>query len=200
VASSSSGVDHLVRVLRSPGMKPGDRGGTLASNLPRAPLLTTGTDAIRTVAFHPGPDRWSLLGNGVVVSDDMGEILPEGRRVAAAEIRIARMEALVSVPTVRGAYDAIERRLAPRLEALVRNEAATPKSPHCSPALAHPPATKPTRVSTCLLHACNLPARPGHQLACADSSASWTARVRQLRLELAAYAENRREEPPDADA
>jgi hypothetical protein len=76
-------VDCLVRVLRSPGIKPGDRAGTLASNLPRAPLLTTGTDAVGTVAFHPGPDGWSLLRNGVVVSDDMGEIPPEGRRVAA---------------------------------------------------------------------------------------------------------------------
>ena len=76
-------VDRLVRVLRSPGIEPGDRGDTLASNLPRAPLLATGTDAVRTVAFHPGPDRWSLLRNGVIVSDDMGEILPEGRRVAA---------------------------------------------------------------------------------------------------------------------
>jgi hypothetical protein len=55
------------------------------------------------------------------------------------------------------------------------------------------------RVSACLLHACNLPAgtdisRLRRQLGELDRE------VRQLRLELAAYAENRRDEPPDADA
>ena len=32
-------------------------------------------DAARTVAFHP-EQGWSLLCNGVIVFDDMGEILP----------------------------------------------------------------------------------------------------------------------------
>ena len=34
--------------------------------------------AARAVAFHP-EQGWSLLCNGVIVFDDMGEILPEGR-------------------------------------------------------------------------------------------------------------------------
>ena len=37
-------------------------------------------DAARTVAFHP-EQGWSLLCNGVIVFDDMGEILPDGRVV-----------------------------------------------------------------------------------------------------------------------
>ncbi len=37
-------------------------------------------DAARTVSFHPG-QGWSLLCNGVIVFDDMGEILPDGRVV-----------------------------------------------------------------------------------------------------------------------
>jgi len=35
-------------------------------------------DAARTVAFHP-EQGWSLLGNGMIVFGDMGEILPGGR-------------------------------------------------------------------------------------------------------------------------
>jgi hypothetical protein len=35
-------------------------------------------DAARTVACHP-EQGWSLLCNGVIVFDDMGEILPGGR-------------------------------------------------------------------------------------------------------------------------
>jgi hypothetical protein len=35
-------------------------------------------EAARTVAFHPG-QGWSLLGNGVILFDDLGEILPDGR-------------------------------------------------------------------------------------------------------------------------
>jgi hypothetical protein len=108
------------------------------------------------------------------------------------------MEALVSVPTVRGAYDAIERRLAPRLEALVRTKQYAQVTALLAGARSSA-GDQAGRVSTCLLHACNLPAGP---------DISWLRRqlgeldreVRQLRLELAAYAENRREEPPDADA
>ncbi len=37
-------------------------------------------DAARAVAFHP-EQGWSLLCNGVIVFDDMGEILPDGRAV-----------------------------------------------------------------------------------------------------------------------
>ena len=37
-----------------------------------------GRDAARAVASHP-EQGWSLLCNGVIVFDDMGEILPGGR-------------------------------------------------------------------------------------------------------------------------
>ena len=37
-------------------------------------------DAAHTVATHP-EQGWSLLCNGVIVFDDMGEILPGGRVV-----------------------------------------------------------------------------------------------------------------------
>jgi hypothetical protein len=38
-------------------------------------------DAARVVSSHP-EQGWSLLCNGVVVFDDTGEILPDGRAVA----------------------------------------------------------------------------------------------------------------------
>jgi len=47
--------------------------------------------AARTVACHP-EQGWSLLCNGVIVFDDMGEILPGGRVVpphCATEARLA---------------------------------------------------------------------------------------------------------------
>ena len=37
-----------------------------------------GPEAARTVAFHP-EQGWSLLCNGLIVFDDLGEILPDGR-------------------------------------------------------------------------------------------------------------------------
>ncbi len=45
-------------------------------------------DAARVVAAHP-EQGWSLLCNGVVVFDDTGEILPDGRIVAPAPPRSA---------------------------------------------------------------------------------------------------------------
>jgi hypothetical protein len=39
-------------------------------------------DAARTIAFRP-EQGWSLLCNGVIVFDDMGQILPDGRVVPA---------------------------------------------------------------------------------------------------------------------
>ena len=44
--------------------------------------------AARTVAFHP-EQGWSLLCNGVIVFDDLGEILPAGL-VTPARHRKAR--------------------------------------------------------------------------------------------------------------
>lgn len=38
-------------------------------------------EAARTVASHP-EQGWSLLCNGIVVFDDTGELLPDGRVIA----------------------------------------------------------------------------------------------------------------------
>ncbi|WP_165950322.1 DUF5999 family protein [Actinomadura sp. GC306] len=38
-------------------------------------------EAARTVAHHP-EQGWSLLCNGIVVFEDTGELLPDGRAVA----------------------------------------------------------------------------------------------------------------------
>jgi len=38
-------------------------------------------EAARTIAFHP-EQGWSLLCNGVVLFDDNGTLLPDGRAVA----------------------------------------------------------------------------------------------------------------------
>ena len=45
---------------------------------PCPPADRRNRDAARTVAFHP-EQGWSLLCNGVIVFDDLGEILPGGR-------------------------------------------------------------------------------------------------------------------------
>ena len=49
---------------------------------PVPPSRPPGRDAAHTIAFHP-EQGWSLLCNGVIVFDDMGEILPDGRVVPA---------------------------------------------------------------------------------------------------------------------
>jgi hypothetical protein len=100
----------------------------------------------------------------------------------------------VTIPTVRGAYDAIERVLAPRLEALVRTNQYAKGNAFLAGARSYAGAQAGS-VATGLLHAANLPAdmdinRLRRQIGELDHA------VRQLRLELAAYAENRREEPP----
>ena len=45
------------------------------------PAFDQDHEAARAVATHP-EQGWSLLCNGVVVFDDTGEILPDGRLVA----------------------------------------------------------------------------------------------------------------------
>ena len=40
-------------------------------------------DAARTIASHP-EQGWSLLCNGVVLFDDLGELLPSGRAVTSS--------------------------------------------------------------------------------------------------------------------
>ncbi|MEV6859496.1 DUF5999 family protein [Streptosporangium subroseum] len=44
------------------------------------PAYAIDHDAARLVAYHP-EQGWGLLCNGVVVFDDTGEILPDGRSV-----------------------------------------------------------------------------------------------------------------------
>ena len=48
---------------------------------PCPPANRPDREAARTVAAHP-EQGWSLLCNGVVVFDDLGELLPDGRAVA----------------------------------------------------------------------------------------------------------------------
>ena len=51
----------------------------MCSHQPPCPLADRrDRDAARIVACHP-EQGWSLLCNGVIVFDDMGEILPDGR-------------------------------------------------------------------------------------------------------------------------
>ena len=54
---------------------------TMCPHLPPCPAADRpDRTAARTVAFHPG-QGWSLLCNGLIVFDDLGEILPDGRMV-----------------------------------------------------------------------------------------------------------------------
>jgi hypothetical protein len=48
--------------------------------------------AARTVAFHP-EQGWSLLCNGVIVFEDLGEILPDGRVVPSHRLTRSRLPA-----------------------------------------------------------------------------------------------------------
>lgn len=50
-------------------------------------------DAAHTIAFRP-EQGWSLLCNGVIVFDDLGELLPDGR--ALAPHRPSRARVLVA--------------------------------------------------------------------------------------------------------
>ena len=51
----------------------------ICRHLPRCPAATApDRHAARTVAAHP-EQGWSLLCNGVVLFDDNGELLPDGR-------------------------------------------------------------------------------------------------------------------------
>jgi hypothetical protein len=47
---------------------------------PCPPAGRAGRAAARAIARHPGPG-WSLLCNGVIVFDDTGQLLPDGRAV-----------------------------------------------------------------------------------------------------------------------
>jgi Family of unknown function (DUF5999) len=50
----------------------------ICHHVPRCPAATApDRHAARTVAAHP-EQGWSLLCNGIVLFDDIGELLPEG--------------------------------------------------------------------------------------------------------------------------
>jgi hypothetical protein len=52
---------------------------TACPHFPRCPAAAASDgDAARTVAAHP-EQGWSLLCNGIVLFDDTGELLPDGR-------------------------------------------------------------------------------------------------------------------------
>jgi hypothetical protein len=52
---------------------------------PCPPAVALDHDAARLVAFHP-EQGWGLLCNGVIVFDDTGELLPDGRTVPVQPI------------------------------------------------------------------------------------------------------------------
>jgi len=49
-------------------------------------------DASRVIAAHP-EQGWSLLCNGVVLFDDLGELLPDGRVVAPPAMSVPALAA-----------------------------------------------------------------------------------------------------------
>ena len=54
-------------------------GKQMCRHLPACPRADNpDREAARTVAFHP-EQGWSLLCNGLILFDDLGEILPDGR-------------------------------------------------------------------------------------------------------------------------
>jgi Family of unknown function (DUF5999) len=65
-------------------LKPGPplfhtEGRQMCRHLPACPRADDpDREAARTVAFHP-EQGWSLLCNGLILFDDLGEILPDGR-------------------------------------------------------------------------------------------------------------------------
>ena len=52
--------------------------------------------AARAVAGQPPGQGWSLLCNGVIVFDDRGQLLPDGRAVAPARPRLAGLVAVAA--------------------------------------------------------------------------------------------------------
>ncbi|MFC4110980.1 DUF5999 family protein [Nonomuraea zeae] len=58
----------------------------MCQHRPRCPSATScRREAARLVVFHP-EQGWGLLCNGVVVFDDTGELLPDGRSVPAYHV------------------------------------------------------------------------------------------------------------------
>ena len=59
---------------------PDQRRATCSHRPPCPPADRPDRDAARIIAFHP-EQGWSLLCNGVILFDDTGELLPDGRAV-----------------------------------------------------------------------------------------------------------------------
>lgn len=64
-------------------------GATCAHQPPCPSADSTARDAAHVVAAHP-EQGWSLLCNGVVVFEDFGEILPNGRCTDSRRRELAR--------------------------------------------------------------------------------------------------------------
>ena len=61
-----------------------DRRPKMCPHTPHCPEFSkSDREAAHTVAAHP-EQGWSLLCNGVIVFDDTGELLPDGRCIAPA--------------------------------------------------------------------------------------------------------------------
>jgi hypothetical protein len=87
--SVTGGAGHQARSTVVPGLAAKDSTGTGTFGWrPRQP--GPDRDAAHTIAFHP-EQGWSLLCDGVIVFDDMGEILPDGLVVPAHHPARARL-------------------------------------------------------------------------------------------------------------
>jgi Family of unknown function (DUF5999) len=68
----------------------------MCQHQPRCPdWLAPDRTAARVVAAQPG-QGWSLLCNGLVLFDDGGELLPDGRAVAPCRPRLAALAAMAA--------------------------------------------------------------------------------------------------------
>jgi hypothetical protein len=64
---------------------------------PCPPAHATDREAAHVISAHP-EQGWSLLCNGVVVFDDLGELLPDGRSIAA-RMQTCRLSACIVGPS-----------------------------------------------------------------------------------------------------
>jgi hypothetical protein len=85
ISNGDGGPTLLGRIREEPtrpstSVAPDQRCAMCPHRPPCPPADRPDRDAAHTVAFHP-EQGWSLLCNGVIVFDDMGEILPNGRVV-----------------------------------------------------------------------------------------------------------------------
>jgi hypothetical protein len=68
----------------------------MCQHQPRCPdWLAPDRTAAQVVAAQPG-QGWSLLCNGIVLFDDGGELLPDGRAVAPCRPRLAALAAMAA--------------------------------------------------------------------------------------------------------